>query len=439
MSSLQPRERIAVIGAGYVGLVSAVGFASMGYDVDIVEIRADRREMITAGRAPFHEPMLADRLAKAVNAGRLHPRTAVPDGFAGIVLVCVGTPIGDDGRSDLAQLRTAMSDLSFRLHPDAVVVIRSTLPIGTSREVATWLGGTATSRVFLNPEFLRQGSAVNDFERPTRVVIGRFDAADPKAQRRVEALYDGLDAEVFVVDATAAEMIKNGANAFLALRLSFVNEIAALCEEAGTDVGPVLAAMGADPRIGGAYLRPSYGFGGSCLPKELLTLAIAGLGLGLPMHVTTAASTANRAQQVRFAARIAARLGGLEGRQVGVLGLAFKANTDDVRSSPALDLVRHLMRDGARVRAFDPVASANAARELPDLDIVEAPDVVFDAADVVIIATEWDQFRTLPWAALRERMHTPLIVDGRRIVDAGHLRTVGFDVMVLGDGHQANS
>lgn len=402
MSHPNLSEPIAVVGAGYVGLVTAVGLSSVGHEVGVVEKRPDRLDALRAGHAPFHEPGLQERLRSVLDSGRLSVLERVPDGFAGIVLVCVGTPIGDDGRSDLSQLRSVMADLGGRLADDAVLVIRSTTPIGTASDVVSW-SGLPASRVLLNPEFLRQGRAIDDFDHPSQIVVGHFPSVDPAALRRVEDLYASTDAPRYVVDATAAEVIKNGANAFLALKLSFANEIASLCEEAGTDVGPVLDAIGADPRIGRPYMQPSFGFGGSCLPKELLTLAIAGLGLGLPMHVTTAASTANRAQQVRFAGRIASRLGGLDQMTIGVLGLAFKSDTDDVRSSPSLDLVRYLIAGGARVRAYDPAAGANAVREVPEIELVVSASEVFDDADAVVVATEWAEFRTLPGPSCEER------------------------------------
>jgi UDPglucose 6-dehydrogenase len=231
-------------------------------------------------------------------------------------------------------------------------------------------------------------------------------------------------------------MIKNGANAFLALKLSFANEMAGLAEEMGVDVGDVLAGISADPRIGGAYMRPSFGFGGSCLPKELQTLAVAGRSVGLPMHVTTAASQANLASQNRFADRVASTLGGVRGKRIGLLGLAFKNDTDDVRGSPALRLASALLASGAEVRAFDPAAMSNALREEPELVVVERAEDVFEDADAVIIATEWPQFASLDWSVLAPRMIEPLLIDGRRIVDPASVEASGFRLVTLGRGER---
>lgn len=425
-------DQVTVVGAGYVGIVTAVGLADLGLHVRLVEIRADRVDALINGQSPIHEPGLQTRLDQVLASGRLTVDRLVGDNL-GMVLVCVGTPIGDDGRSDLSQLRSALTSLSDKLRRDATLVIRSTLPIGGTRRAVEWTQ-LGSARTFTNPEFLRQGSAVADFARPSRIVVGRFPEADEAGLARVIALFRGIEAPRLVVDVTAAEIIKNGSNAFLALKLSFANEVAALCEEAGADVDEVLDGIKADPRIGGSYMRPSFGFGGSCLPKELLTLAVAGRDSGLPMHVTTAASEANHAQQARFAQRIASRLGGISGRTIGLLGLAYKADTDDVRESPALRLASALMAGGATVQAFDPAAGANAKQEVPGLVVVDQARGVFEGADGVVVGTEWPQFRNVPWVDVKASMNRPLLFDGRRILDADELRAVGYEVVVLGDG-----
>jgi UDPglucose 6-dehydrogenase len=426
------RPPVTVIGGGYVGLVTAVGLASLGRDVQLVETGAVRLRALREGRIPIHEDGLQAAFAAAVSAGCLTVADAVPQD-PGIILVCVGTPIGDDGTSDLRQLDSAMAALRERLGAEDILVVRSTMPVGGTRR-AVEASGLATSRVFTNPEFLRQGTAVADFGHPTRIVIGRFPDADPAALDAVCALYDSIEAPRLIVDVEAAEIIKNGANAFLALKLSFTNEISSLCEEAGADVDEVLAGIGADPRIGRTYMHPSFGFGGSCLPKELTTLAVAGKAFGLPMHVTTAASAANLAAQDRFAERVAAAVGGARGRTLALLGLAFKAGTDDIRDSPAMHLAERLLADGATVRAYDPAAGANAAARLPGLEVVDMAETAIDGADAIIIATEWPEFRDLPWTAWAGRADRPLIIDGRRLLDADALRAAGLTVIQLGDG-----
>ena len=432
-----PQRPLTVIGAGYVGLVSAVGLARLGHDVHLVETGAVRLATLRSGRIPIHEAGLPEAFAAATAAGRLHVSDAVP-ADPGMILMCVGTPIGDDGRSDLSQLGSALAAIQDRFGPDDILVIRSTLPVGGTRR-AVEATGLPTARVFTNPEFLRQGTAVEDFGKPTRIVIGRFPDADQLALDAVIGIYDGIESPRLVVDVEAAEIIKNGANAFLALKLSFTNEIASLCEEAGADVDEVLAGIGADPRIGRTYMQPSYGFGGSCLPKELITLAVAGQAFGLPMFVTTAASAANLAAQDRFAQRVAAALGGASGRTVGLLGLAFKAGTDDTRDSPAVRLAEWLLAQGATVRAFDPAAGPQAAARVPGLEVVADPAQAVVGSDVVVIATEWPEFRDLPWAAWAHAGAPRLVIDGRRLLDAPSLRAAGYRVIQLGDGRRTEA
>ena len=429
---LTPSRSATVIGAGYVGLVTAVGLAGIGQQVRLVEAAPRRLDALRQGRIPIHEAGLQEGFDAAVAAGRLTIHPAIPDD-PGIVLVCVGTPIGEDGLSDLRQIDAVLAELAPRLGPSDIVVIRSTLPVRGTRP-AVLEAGLPTARTFTNPEFLRQGTAVEDFANPTRVVIGRFPDADLDALDDVLALYQPLAGPRLIVDVEAAEIIKNAANAFLALKLSFTNEVASLCEEAGADVDEVLAGIGADPRIGRTYMHPSFGFGGSCLPKELTTLAVAGRALGLPMHVTAAASAANISAQDRFVERVADAVGGLPGRTIGVLGLAFKAGTDDIRDSPAVRLAGRLLEAGATVRAFDPAAGANAAAALPDLEVVDDAELVVRGADAVVIATEWPEFRVLPWERWVGEVERPILLDGRRLLDAGSLRSIGWTVIQLGDG-----
>jgi UDPglucose 6-dehydrogenase len=268
-------------------------------------------------------------------------------------------------------------------------------------------------------------------------VIGHFPDADPEAIDVVASLFASFAAPVLIVDVAAAELIKNGANAFLALKLSFANEMAGLAEEYGTDIDQVIAGIALDPRIGGQYLRPGLGFGGSCLPKELVALAVAGEDRDLRMHVTRAASDANAAQQRRFADRIDAALDGVRGQTVGLLGLAFKAGTDDVRDSPAIGVARELLERGARVQAFDPAAAANAALELPELEIATTAEAALDGADVAVIATEWPAFKSLDWARARDRLRRPIVVDGRRLLDRGGMTALGYTYLAVGTDRSA--
>jgi UDPglucose 6-dehydrogenase len=425
-----PRRRVTVIGAGYVGLVTAAGLASLGHHVELVETAPARLAALRTGRVPIHEAGLQEAFDAGARAGRLRVSERPADD-ADVVLVCVGTPIGNKGRSDLTQLWSAIDDLRPQLARGVPLVIRSTLPPGSTRRVVH-RAGVPPAQVLTNPEFLRQGTALADFLAPTRIVIGHFPEAEPAPIGLVEGLFDRIPAPRLIVDVASAELIKNGANAFLALKLSFANELAILAEEYGADIADVLQGITLDPRIGSRYMQPSFGFGGSCLPKELAALAVAGTDRGLPMHVTTAASTANASSQSRFVQRIEAALGGLSGRTIGLLGLAFKSGTDDVRDSPALGVAARLLDRGAVVQAYDPEAGANALRELPGLELRLTAEDALTGADVAVIATEWPEFAMLDWAELRSVLRTPLVVDGRRLLDGDGLRRLGFRYLAVG-------
>lgn len=307
-----------------------------------------------------------------------------------------------------------------------ITVVRSTMPVGTSQRLLRAGGIVDESRFFSVPEFLRQGAALNDFMHPNRVIIGRSRSADRESEAVLTEVFGVFGAPVRLVSLEEAELIKNGANAFLALKISFANELAGLAERSGADIGPVLDGIGLDPRIGATYLHPSFGFGGSCLPKELQTIAMSGLERGLEMHVTSAAAEANLAHQRLFAERIDSLVGGVAGRSIALLGLAFKAGTDDIRSSPAIRLARWLIARDAFVHAFDPAAAARASEALPGLIVRDTAIAALTGADVAVIATEWPEFKALDWAGARPLMATPLVIDGRRLLDPVAMRDLGF-------------
>jgi UDPglucose 6-dehydrogenase len=413
-------HRITVIGAGYVGLVTAVGLTALGHRVHLVERSIERLTSLCEGIVPIHEAGLQEGLdaARAAGlitiAGNLEPES---DAY----FLCVGTPMDERGHADLQPLDDAIGILQRATDREGVVVVRSTLPLGTTLPLIQ-RHGPATDRILTNPEFLRQGTALHDFLHPARIVIGAGQPNDGQAVQLISEVYSSLDAPTIVVGYAEAEVIKNAANAFLALKLSFANEMAALCEAYGADVDAVLDGIGRDPRIGRQYMQPSFGFGGSCLPKELQTVAMAGLERGLEMHVTAAAAEANLAHQDRFVERVKSLLPDDRAGVVGQLGLAFKANTDDVRSSPAIRVARRLMEAGHRVRAYDPAASAGASRELPSLEIVDVGDEVFDQADLVAVTTEWPAFSDLDWERLVPMMRNRVVVDGRRLLDPERMK-----------------
>ena len=424
----------AVMGAGYVGVATAVGLAENGRRLLLVEQDPDRLAALGEGLISFHEPGLPDAYAVQFSAGQIVPASAIPEHGIELVVICVGTPIDDTGYTDVSYVARALEQAAPAIDSGAACVIRSTLPVGCGVRLVKSTG-VEPARLFVAPEFLRQGTALNDIRNPTRVVVGAVaDFPEPSALELVTATFSSTSAPLLVMRAEEASLVKNAANVYLALRLTFANELAGLAEDLGVDVGPVLTGIGHDPRIGPGYLSPSYGFGGSCLPKEVRSLTSEGLDRGLPMHLAGAISEANADHQRRFARRIADAVGGLAGKRIALLGLAFKGDTDDVRASPAVRLAARLLANGADLRAHDPVAGANAQRVLPDLTVVPTVAEALRGADAAVIATEWPVYRELDWAGLRDLMRQPVLIDGKRTLDRAALKSAGYVVERIGDG-----
>jgi UDPglucose 6-dehydrogenase len=421
---------IVVIGAGYVGLVTGVSLARIGqHRVTLVEKAPARLDELRNGIMPIAEPGLGEAFREASGrigvAGTLD-EVEPPD----FVFVAVATPISEAGDPDMTQLHSATTDL--RAWPNAHVSIRSTLPPGMSLRLPASLGRADGSRLSTNPEFLRQGSAMEDFARPSRIVIGRYPETSADHISRLEHVFAPIDAPRLDVDVAAAELIKNVSNAFLALKLSFVNEVADLAEELGVDVDEVLHGIALDPRIGSAYMRPGLGFGGSCLPKELQVLTVAGRRHGIPMHIARAVAQVNVEQQDRFIRRIIGELPAA-GARVGLLGLSFKADTDDLRGSPALYVARRLLDADYVVSAFDPaVRRERAEHAAPGICLTDTAEEVFDGAEAIVVATEWPEFAQIDLVAVRSRVARAIIFDGRGIIDPELAVRAGFSYRGIG-------
>jgi UDPglucose 6-dehydrogenase len=425
--------RVSVIGAGYVGLVTGACLADFGHQISFLEASAERVGRLTQGTIPFFEPGLADLVTAMRSDGRLAATTQADQALDSpeLILVCVGTPLAQDGEADLTQIERACADI--RQHaPHVPVVIRSTLPLGWTSQLLTWLEQPDGRLVATNPEFLRQGSAIADFRHPTRIVIGTADGTDGVVTGLLRELYRTLEAPVLVTDFATAELIKNAANAFLAMKVSFVNEIADLSEAYAADIERVIEGIGLDPRIGGSYLKPGIGFGGSCLPKELANLVRLGHRRGLSMPLLESAGQVNDGRATRIADRLENLAGPVRGSRVAMLGLAFKPNTDDLRYSPALALAERLIARGADVIAHDPAVPVSHTDRVQGLKRADEPPQAIADSDIVVLATEWDAYRLLPWGELALCARRPFLFDGRNALDHDALRAAGWQVAGVG-------
>jgi len=434
------RSDVAVVGCGYVGLTTATCLAHLGHLVRATDVDRTRVELLSSGRSPLLEPGLADLLAEGLAAGRLSFGTdnRQAAGSADFVFLCVQTPPRPDGHLDTRALEAVAREIGPVLRPGAVVLSKSTCPLGSNARVRELLGRGDVS-VVTNPEFLREGSAVKDFLEPDRVVIGADDIA---AAELVAALFAGVGGARIITDPTSAELVKYAANAFLATKVTFANSLAALCEAFGADVGDVAAAVGADRRIGAGFLAPGPGFGGSCLPKDTVALAAAARERAEPFELLETVTRLNERQRLLVAGRVAELAGGsLDGRLVALWGLTFKAGTDDLRDSPALDVARCLEVAGARVRAFDP-AVGDVGRLAPlglDAEVCADRYEACRGAAVLVVATEWPQFARSDWEAVGRAMAARRVVDARNVLDPAELARHGFEYAGIGISRRAPS
>jgi len=434
-------KNIAVIGVGYVGLVTGVCLADLGNRVTCVDIDETKIERLNQGEMPIYEPGLEDLVERNVKAGRLSFTTSYAEGLedAEFVFIAVGTPEGVDGEADLRYVRMASRSIAEGMDHPMVIVNKATVPVGTGDWVADLIrqyrNGEIEFAVVSNPEFLREGSAISDFLQPDRVVLGSLDR---DAAEKVAQLYLPLRTTIMITDLRTAEMIKYASNAFLATRISFINEIANICEALGADVKEVATGMGYDERIGHGYLDAGVGYGGSCFPKDVKALTYMAEIKGRHPQLLRAVMDINDDQRRQVVRKLDQALGGLRGKTIGLLGLAFKPNTDDMREAPAVYIARMLASAGANVRGYDPVAEEVAQRVLPKMALSDDAYDLAEGCDALVVITDWNEFKNLDLARIRDLMRGNVVIDGRNIYEPEQMRELGFYYRGIGRGYEAS-
>ncbi len=432
-------RQLCVVGSGYVGLVTGASFADMGNSVTLVDIDERKIDMLQAGQLPIYEPGLAEIVQRNTDAGRMRFTTAYAEGLenAEFVFVCVGTPSAVDGEADLQYVRAAAQTIAKTMRQPLIVINKSTVPVGTGDWTAEIISSNQPQPVDFAvvscPEFLREGSAIADFMQPDRTVLGSSDAS---AAEQVAELYAPLEAPIVITDIRTAEMIKYASNAFLATRISFINEISIICERLGADVTEVARGMGYDKRIGPHFLQAGIGFGGSCFPKDVKALANMAQTHGMHPQLLNAVMEINAFQRRQITLKARELLdGSVSGKTVSLLGLAFKQNTDDTRESPSLTVARSLLNQGAIVKAYDPVAMANASRDVPGITMCDSPYSAAAESDALLVLTPWNEFKQLDMKRVLKSMRRPIIIDGRNMYSPDELKDIGFVYRGVGRGY----
>ena len=429
---------ISVIGTGYVGLVTGACFAEYGVDVTCMDADTGRIETLEKGEIPFFEPGLAELVQKNTQAGRLRFTTNLTEAVdqALVIFIAVGTPSRSDGSADLSFVDEVARSIGSRMTSYKVVVTKSTVPVGTAKRVRELIEANLNTScnfgVVSNPEFLREGSAIEDFMRPNRVVIG---ADGPEAAAIMKDLYRPLyliETPIVITDVPTAEMIKYASNVFLATKISFINEMANLCEQVDADVQVVAKAMGLDKRIGPKFLHSGPGFGGSCFGKDTAALIHIGESAGYSMQLAQATKRVNEQQRMRMVEKIHETLGGVHNKTVALLGLSFKPNTDDIRDSPALDIAESLLKDGCTVRAYDPEALEESCVVLPGLTPCRDTYHAVEGADALILVTEWNQFRNLDFEKIKTLVRAPVFIDLRNVYEPQRMAQLGYYYVSVG-------
>ena len=433
-------KNISVIGVGYVGLVTAACFSDLGNCVNALDINEEKIENLQRGIMPIYEPGLGELVKRNIDAGRLKFTTSYEEALedAEFVFICVGTPSGIDGEADLKYVAAAAQSIAETITSPVIVINKSTVPVGTGDWVAdiinTHMAEPIKFSVVSCPEFLREGYAISDFMNPHRTVLGSLDreAADKVAQ-----LHLPLRSPIVITDLRTAEMIKYASNAFLATKISFINEIANICEELGADVTEVAAGMGFDDRIGPRFLRAGLGYGGSCFPKDVQALTYMAQSMSVPPRILDAVTTTNNERRMRLVNKLEELVGSFEGKTIGLLGLAFKENTDDMRDAPSIEVAQALVEAGAHVRGFDPVAMDVAKPLMPEVEMTKDAYEMAVGCDALVVATEWNEFIHLDMERIRDSMKTPIVMDGRNIYDPEKMKILGFTYRGVGRGYNS--
>jgi UDPglucose 6-dehydrogenase len=431
-------KQICVVGVGYVGIVTAACFADLGNRVIALDINEEKIEGLKRGEMPIYEPGLKELMDRNIRAGRISFTTSYTEGLKGteFVFIAVGTPSGVDGEADLRYVAAAARSIAENMDEPLIVINKSTVPVGTGDWVADIIREHQSRQIPFSvvscPEFLREGSAISDFMQPHRTVLGSLDT---DAAEKVARLHLPLRAPIMITDLRTAEMIKYASNAFLATKISFINEIANICEALGADVKEVAAGMGYDKRIGQAFLEAGLGYGGSCFPKDVKALAYMAAEKGRHPQLLHAVMEINNDRRPMVVTRLKEMVGDLRGKIVGLLGVSFKPNTDDMRDAPAITIAEKLLSKGATVRAYDPVAMDIARSLLPEVEFCEDPYTLADGCDALILVTEWNEFKQLDFLQIQERMRQPFILDGRNIYEPEVMNNLGFHYRGIGRGY----
>jgi len=421
--------KVCMIGTGYVGLVSGTCLAEIGHEVICVDNDKKKIDILKKGGIPIYEPGLEELIAKNVKAGRLDFTTSIKEGVEKslFLFIAVGTPPKDDGEPDLSSVEKVAEEIGSAMNEYKIIIEKSTVPVQTGKWVRTVIERFSKRvkdfDVASNPEFLREGSAIDDFSHPDRVVLG---VESEKAKEKLLELYKPIDAPKIVTDIASAELIKHASNSYLSARISFINAISIICEKSGADILQVAEGMGLDKRIGRGFLNAGVGFGGFCFPKDIKAFVSIAAKLGYDFRFLKEVDNINHEQMLRTVKKLEGMLWNLRDKKIGILGLAFKPNTDDMRFAPSITIIKELQKHGATVKAYDPVAMDRAKEIMPDIEYCTDAYKVAENVDAIILVTEWKEFKNLDFKKLKELMRQPVFLDGRNVYDSDKIKKLGF-------------